>query len=61
MVRLDGRAWVVVDGGLRAWTHGGSTDRRPWPAARVTVLTPPSIVAMMRAGWRPGVHPTARL
>jgi hypothetical protein len=60
MVSLDGRAWLVVDGGLRAWTHGGFTTRRAWPREPVTVLTPPSTVDAMRAGWRAGVHPGAR-
>jgi hypothetical protein len=45
MVSLDGRAWLVVDDGLRGW--------------RVTVLTPPSTLAAMRTGWRPAVHPSA--
>ena len=61
IVSLDGRAWLVVDGGLRAWTHAGYTDHRPWPPRkRVTVLTPPSTVAAMRAGWRPAIHRSAR-
>ena len=59
MVSLEGRAWVVAGGGLCAWTHGGYDERRAWPAERVTVLTPPSTVAAMRAGWRPRVHATA--
>jgi len=61
VVSLDGRAWLVVDGGLRAWTHGGYTARRAWPREPVTVLTPPSTVAAMRAGWRPVLHPSATL
>jgi hypothetical protein len=60
MVSLHGRAWLVVDGGLRAWTHGGYADHKAWPAEHVTVLTPPSTLAAMRAGWRPAVHPSAR-
>jgi hypothetical protein len=59
MVSLEGRAWVVTGDGLRAWTPGGYTDRRDRPRERVTVLTPPSTVAAMRAGWRPLVHPSA--
>ena len=59
MVSLDGRAWLVTDAGLRAWTHAGYTDRRACPRAAVTVLTPPAIVAAMRAGWRPELHPSA--
>jgi hypothetical protein len=60
MVSLDGRAWVVVDGGLRAWTHAGYADHQPWPREPVAVLTPPATLAAMRAGWRPGLHPSAR-
>jgi hypothetical protein len=60
MVSLDGRAWLVVAGGLRAWTHAGYTDRRTGPREPMTVLTPPSTVAAMRAGWRPQLHPSAR-
>ena len=60
IVSLDSRAWVVVDGGLRAWTHAGYTDQRSSPEEPVTVLTPPSTLAAMRAGWRCGVHPSAR-
>jgi hypothetical protein len=60
IVSLDGRAWIVLDGGLRAWTHAGYTDHRPSPAQPVSVLTPPSTLAAMRAGWRPSVHRSAR-
>ena len=60
MVSLGGRAWVLVDGGLRAWTHAGYAESRAWPREPVTVLTPPATLAAMRAGWRPGLHPSAR-
>lgn len=60
MVSLDGRAWLVSAGDLRAWTHAGYTDRRACPPQPVTVLTPPSIVAAIRAGWRPQMHPSAQ-
>jgi hypothetical protein len=53
MVSLDGSAWLVIGGALLAWTHAGYTDARCFPAGPVTVLTPPSSVAAMRAGWRP--------
>jgi len=59
IVSLDGRAWLVTAGGLRAWTHGGYTAHRTRPRGPVTVLTPPSTVAAMCAGWRPEVHPSA--
>jgi hypothetical protein len=59
MISLDGRAWVVVDGALRAWTPAGYAHHRALPAEGVSVLTPPSMVAAMRAGWRPALHPSA--
>ncbi len=59
MVSLDGRAWLIAGGGLRAWAHAGYRDRRAWPRDPVTVLTPPSTVAAMHAGWRPLVHASA--
>lgn len=60
MVSLDGRAWLVVGGGLRAWSHGGYTTRLASPQEPVSVLTPLSTLAAMRAGWRPRLHPSAR-
>ena len=60
IVSVGGRACVVVDGGMRAWTHGGYAHHEPWPDRPVTVLTPPSTLAAMLAGWQPGVHPSAR-
>jgi hypothetical protein len=60
IVSLDERAWLVVDDGLRAWTHAGYADHCAWPARAVVVLTPPSTVAAMRAGWRPDVHESAK-
>jgi hypothetical protein len=60
VVSVDGRAWIVVDAGLRARTHDGYADHQAWPREHVTVLTPPSTLAAMRAGWRPDVHPSAR-
>lgn len=60
MVSAGGRAWLVIDGSLRAWTPAGYADRRAFLPEPVTVLTPPSTVAAIRAGWRPRLHATAR-
>lgn len=58
-VALDGRAWLVHDDRLLAWSPAGYTARRPRPAAgHADLLTPPSVVAVLRAGYRPHVHPT---
>jgi hypothetical protein len=59
MVALDGAPWLVLDGALLAWSHGGYTAGRALPAAPVPVLTPPSSVAVLAAGWRPRLHPSA--
>ena len=62
MVLHDGLPHLVLAGSLRAWSPGGYAGPRPLPSGRATVLTPPSLVAVLRAGWRPEVpllHPSA--
>jgi len=59
-VAVDGHAWLVLDGALLAWSADGYHDRRRRPpAGEVAVLTPPSIVAVLRAGYQPALHPSA--
>jgi hypothetical protein len=62
-VLRDGAPWLVRGGGLRAWTPAGYAARVPRPAGeRATVITPPSLVDVLRAGWQgavPLLHPTA--
>jgi hypothetical protein len=62
-VLRDGRPWLVLGGQLLAWTPAGYTNRIPRPARkRAMVITPPSLVAVLRSGWEPLVpllHPTA--
>jgi hypothetical protein len=60
MIRTDGRIGLFLAGRLRPWSFGGygpPTEIR-MPGA-VEVLTPPSTVAAIAAGYRPLVHPTA--
>jgi hypothetical protein len=55
----DGELWLVRSGELRRWTPGGYGRRKPIPA-RANVITPPSLVAVLRAGWHgavPLLHP----
>ncbi len=60
IVELDGAAWLVAGGGLLAWTPGGYRDRRAAPAGTaVTVITPRATVAVLAAGYRPVLHPSA--
>lgn len=59
-VAYEDRAWLLWDGRLHAWTVSGYIERRPRPVRGETaVLTPRSIVEVLRAGLRPQVHPTA--
>jgi hypothetical protein len=53
-------AWLVSAGALLRWTPGGYTDRRPLPTGTLAVLTPPVTTAAIRAGYAPGLHPSAR-
>jgi hypothetical protein len=62
-VAEEGVPWVVAEAELRRWTPSGYTERRRRGSGReVTLLTPPSLVAVLRAGWDPVVpllHPSA--
>jgi hypothetical protein len=62
-VLRDGAPWLVSGDALRRWTPGGYADRiaRP-PRERAVLITPPSLVAVLRSGWEPAVpllHPSA--
>jgi hypothetical protein len=60
MVAENDRAWLVLGGGLVAWSPFGYGDRRAMPrTAKVSLLTPPSVVEVIRTGYRPGIHSTA--
>jgi hypothetical protein len=62
-VLRDGAPWLVLRAELRRWTPAGYTERAPRPAgARALLITPPSLVAILRAGWQgavPLLHPSA--
>lgn len=61
MVGEDGQAWVVMKGELLAWSPLGYGNHRALPrSTRVRALTPPSVIDVLRAGYRPLIHPTAR-
>lgn len=60
----SGEPWLVRGGELLRWTPGGYTDRMPRPGPRTSarVLTPPSLLTLLTAGWDPVVplvHPSA--
>jgi hypothetical protein len=62
-VAEDGVAWLVLGDELLRWTPAGYAERRPRRQGDVSLLTPPSLAAILRAGWDPVVpllHPSAR-
>jgi hypothetical protein len=62
LVFHDGRPWLVLRRELRQWTPAGYTERvQRRRGETATVITPPSLVAVLRAGWVgavPLLHPT---
>jgi hypothetical protein len=60
-VTLGDEAFAVRDNALLRWTPDGYAAGKPRPRGiAVDVLTPPSIVAVLSAGYRPRWHPTAQ-
>jgi hypothetical protein len=58
----DGAPHLVRGDALLRWTPAGYTDRAPRGAGSATLITPPTLLAVLRAGWEPLVpllHPTA--
>jgi hypothetical protein len=58
----DGEPLLVLGKELLQWTPGGYTLRRPKPAGEALLITPPTTVGVLRAGWEPVVpfvHPSA--
>lgn len=54
--------WLVVGSELARWTPSGYTERRPATSERLRVITPPSLVEILRTGWQgavPFLHPSA--
>jgi hypothetical protein len=62
-VLVGGEPHLVLDGQLLSWTPAGYVAPRPRPARQeVVLITPPSLVSVLRTGWRPLVpllHPSA--
>jgi hypothetical protein len=62
-VLRDGAPWLVRGAEMLAWTPAGYAQRVARPAGeRAVVITPPSLVAVLRAGWEgdvPLLHPSA--
>jgi hypothetical protein len=60
MIRHDGGLGLLAGGHFLPWTFSGYLPPvRLHPGATVELLTPPSTVAAIAAGYRPLLHPTA--
>jgi hypothetical protein len=59
----DGTPHLVLGESILAWSAAGYPSRTPRPSARqARVITPPSLVAVLRTDWQslvPVVHPSA--
>jgi hypothetical protein len=55
-------AWLVQDGKLWRWSFAGYTMAMPIAVAveEAQLITAPSIVATLAAGYRPRIHDSAR-
>jgi hypothetical protein len=54
--------WLVLGDAILAWTPAGYGRRAPRPRGEATLVTPPSLVELLRSGWEsalPLVHPSA--
>jgi hypothetical protein len=63
LVLRDGAPWLVLGRALLSWSPAGYVERASRPAGvRAALITPPSLVGVLRAGWQPLVpllHPSA--
>lgn len=60
-ISLDGAAFAVHGDALLRWTAAGYEEREPRSGGiMVDVLTPPTILDVLRAGYRPHWHPSAK-
>ena len=61
---VDGGApFLVLEDALLRWTPSGYAEQRSRPGGAATVITPSSLVDVLRAGWTsevPFLHPSAR-
>ncbi len=54
-------AWLKLNGQMLEWSHAGYVRAERWPDTEVVeVLTPPSTLTVLRAGYRPALHPSAK-
>lgn len=59
MIARGGRAWAVRGDALLPWSYGGYGVPATKGAGPADLLTPPTMVAALRAGFVPVWHPSA--
>ncbi len=58
-VAIDGIVHLLWNAALHEWSAGGYIAKRPLQRQQsADVLTPPSIVKILRAGYTPAIHPS---
>jgi hypothetical protein len=58
-VARDGSSYAVRGSHLLRWSENGYGEKIARPRGVATVLTPPSIVSVLAAGYQPQWHPSA--
>ena len=53
----EGEPWLLLAGELHRWSPGGYTARTGRPSGAATLITPPSLVHVLRTGWEGVVVP----
>jgi hypothetical protein len=59
MVEHGGAAHLVLGDRLLAWSHDGYSRVVPRPSGPGRLITPPAVAAVLAAGYRPLLHPSA--
>ncbi|GAA3036018.1 hypothetical protein [Actinokineospora globicatena] len=55
-ITVDHEHWLVAHNQLHLWTPAGYSETRPLPDSPVAVLTPPTTVAILTAGYTPRLN-----
>jgi len=61
-VLLDGTPYLVLEDALMRWSPGGYTRPQARPRGRALVITPPTTLTVLDAGWEgsaPLLHPSS--
>ncbi|WP_099866211.1 hypothetical protein [Pararhizobium haloflavum] len=59
MIGCERETYLVIGGRFRRWSFHGYDDADVRPTGLTVMLTPPSTVAALRAGYHPALHETA--